>query len=201
MIAYIEGRLMRVWGGSALVLTAGGVGYEVALPVHTMQGLPACGGQVCLYTSLAVREDALELFGFATWEERQTFEVLVGISRVGARTALAILGTFRPDELRRLVAEDNVEMLTKVSGIGKKTAQHIFLELKYRLKTEAEPQAEVLAGGAPGALFRDALDALGNLGYGEAEAAPVLRGLLREDPSLDVTGLLRGALKLMAKGK
>lgn len=126
MIAYIEGRLAEVWGNACLVVTEGGVGYEVALPAHTLAALPGKGGSVALYTSLAVREDALELFGFASFEERQTFEVLVSISKVGARTALAILSIFRPDDLRRLVLEDDVLALTRVSGIGKKTAQHVF---------------------------------------------------------------------------
>ena len=96
MIAYIEGRLAEVWGNACLVVTEGGVGYEVALPAHTLAALPGKGGSVALYTSLAVREDALELFGFASFEERQTFEVLVSISKVGARTALAILSIFGP---------------------------------------------------------------------------------------------------------
>ena len=145
MIAYLEGRLAETWGNACLIVTEGGVGYEVALPAHTLAALPDRGEPLALYTSLAVREDALELFGFASFEERQTFEVLVSISKVGARTALAILSIFRPDDLRRLVLEDDVLALTRVSGIGKKTAQHVFLELKYKLKVEDVPQAAVLA--------------------------------------------------------
>ena len=106
----------------------------------------------------------MELFGFATFEERQTFEVLVSISKVGARTALGILSIFRPDDLRRVVFEDDVLALTRVSGIGK-TAEHVFLELKYKLKVEDAPQAAALTTGArPGSVFRDVLDGLGNLG-------------------------------------
>ena len=101
MIAYLEGRLAEIWGNACLIVTEGGVGYEVALPAHTLAALPGKGEHLTLYTSLAVREDALELFGFATFEERQTFEVLVSISKVGARTALGILSIFRPDDLRR----------------------------------------------------------------------------------------------------
>jgi len=120
MIAYLEGRLAEIWGNACLVVTQGGVGYEVALPAHTLAALPGRGEPLVLYTSLAVREDALELFGFATFEERQTFEVLVSISKVGARTALGILSIFRPDDLRRVVLEDDVLALTRVSGIGQK---------------------------------------------------------------------------------
>ena len=202
MIAYLEGRLGEVWGNSCLVITDAGVGYAVALPAHTFAALPAAGAPVTLYTFLCVREDALELFGFATFEERQTFETLLTISKVGARTALGILSTFRPAELRHLVQEDDVLALTQVSGIGKKTAQHIFLELKYKLKTDDAPEAVILApDGRPGSVFRDALAGLTNLGYSEGECAPLLRELLHDEPDLDVTGALRGALKALAKGK
>ena len=158
---------------------------------------------MAFYTSLAVREDALELFGFASFEERQTFEVLVSISKVGARTALGILSIFRPDDLRRLVLEDDVLALTRVSGIGKKTAEHIFLELKYKLKVDDAPQAAALVGSGvrPGSVFRDVLDGLGNLGYSEDACAPMVKKILLEEPDLDVTGALRAALKTLAKGK
>lgn len=202
MIAYIEGRLAETWGNACLIVTEGGMGYEVALPAHTLAALPARGGTVAVYTSLAVREDALELFGFATFEERQTFQVLVSISKVGARTALSILSIFRPDDLRRIVIEEDVPALTRVSGIGKKTAQHIFLELKYKLKVEDGPRAAALVSEVrPGSVFRDVLDGLANLGYAEEECAPLVRKLLHDEPDLDVTGALRAALKALARGK
>ena len=92
--------------------------------------------------------------------------------------------------------------LTRVSGIGKKTAQHIFLELKYKLKVEDLPAGMALAGGAaPGGVFRDALAGLGNLGYLEDEAAPVLKDVLKAEPDLDVAGALRAALKALARGR
>ncbi len=201
MIAYVEGRLAAVWGNSCLVVTQGGVGYEVALPGHTASSLPGKGEQVSLYTSLAVREDALELYGFATFEERQTFEVLLSISKVGARTALAILGIYGPDDLRRIVLEDDVQALTRVSGIGRKTAEHVFLELKYKLKVDDGPQAAVLvASGKPGSVFSDVLDGLVNLGYSRDACAPLVKKLLLEEPDLDVTGALRAALKNLARG-
>ncbi|MBQ3060323.1 MAG: Holliday junction branch migration protein RuvA [Desulfovibrio sp.] len=202
MIAYLEGRLAEKWGNSCLLVTEGGVGYEVALPAHTMAALPGRGEMLALHTSLMVREDALELFGFASFEERQTFEVLVSISKVGARTALSILSIFRPDDLRRLVMEEDVLALTRVSGIGKKTAQHVFLELKYKLKVDDAPQTAVLPGGArPGSVFRDVLDGLANLGYAEEESAPLVKKILQEEPDMDVSEALRAALKALARGK
>lgn len=192
----------KPWGNTCLILTAGGVGYEVALPTHTLAALPGKGEPVALFTSLAVREDALELFGFATFEERQTFEVLVSISKVGARTGLAILSVYRPEDLRRLVLEEDVLSLTRVSGIGKKTAQHIFLELKYKLSVDDAPQAAVLAAtGRPGSVYRDVLAGLANLGYAEEECAPLVKKILHAEPDLDVTGTLRAALKALAKGR
>ncbi len=201
MIGYLEGRLVQVWENNCLVITEGGVGYTVALTGNALASLPDTGGTVCLYTSLVVREDALELYGFISWDERQTFGVLVGISKVGAKTALAILTTFRPDDLRRLVVEEDITALTRVSGIGKKTAQHIFLELKYKLGGKGAGGAGKILSGGLSSAYRDALDALLNLGYQEDEAAPVVQQILREEPDLDVTALLRAALKQMAKGR
>ena len=101
MIAYIEGRLAEVCANACVVVTEGGVGYEVYLPQQTRLQLPERGGHVRFYICHIVREDAQELFGFETWDERQTFIVLTSISKVGARTALGILSAFRPDDLRR----------------------------------------------------------------------------------------------------
>ena len=115
---------------------------------------------------------------------------------------LGILSIFRPDDLRRVVFEDDVLALTRVSGIGKKTAEHVFLELKYKLKVEDAPQAAALTTGSrPGSVFRDVLDGLGNLGYEPDECAPLVKKLLHEEPDLDVTGALRATLKALAKGK
>jgi Holliday junction DNA helicase RuvA len=203
MIAYVEGRRAESAGNACVVVTAAGVGYEIFLPAHALAALPDKGGQVAFHTCFMVRQDAQELYGFPTWEERQTFLVLTSISKVGAKTALAVLSLFRPEDLRRIVLEDDVTALTRVSGIGKKTAQHVFLELKYKLKVEDLPQAAPLAarGARPGGVFRDALDGLGNLGYPEEEVAPVLRKVLRDEADLDVAGALRAALKELAKRK
>jgi Holliday junction DNA helicase RuvA len=165
--------------------------------------LPDKGGQAAFHTCFMVRQDAQELYGFPTWEERQTFLVLTSISKVGATTALAVLSLFRPEDLRRIVLEDDVLALTRVSGIGKKTAQHVFLELKYKLKVEDMPQAALLTGKGerPGGVYRDALDGLGSLGYAEEEVAPAVRKVLRDEPDLDVAGVLRATLKALAKRK
>ncbi len=199
MIAYVEGRLAEIAASSCVVATAGGVGYEVYLPAQSLAHLPECGKSVRFYTCLVVREDAQELFGFDSWEQRQTFIILMSISKVGARTALSILSTFRPDDLRRIVLEEDVLALTQVSGIGKKTAQHIFLELKYKLKVEDNAAAAVLSSCVPGRVFKDALTGLQGLGYTESEAVSVLKTVLHNEPDLDVSGALRAALKTLAR--
>ncbi|MBQ4615285.1 MAG: Holliday junction branch migration protein RuvA [Mailhella sp.] len=203
MLAYIEGRLLERAENSCVLVTAGGVGYEIFLPEHALASLPAQGGMASFFTSFIVREDAQELFGFPTWDERQTFALLRGINRVGARTALAILSQYRPDDLRRIVAEDDANALTRVPGIGKKTAQQIFLELKYKLK----PGDGSISFSAPSAaapantVYRDALTGLANLGYDEDMAGPLLKEALAADPDLSVGEALRAVLKAVGKGK
>ena len=199
MIAYLEGRLAETWEDACLLVTESGVGYEVGLPTHACAALPGRGGAVAFYICHVIREDAQELYGFATFEERQTFRVLLSISKVGARTALAVLSQFRPDELRRVAAEEDVTALTRVPGIGKKTAQHILLELKYKLKTAELPAA--LSAARPSTVFRDAVDGLLNLGYPEEECAALVRELLKESPDLDVGEVLRAALRTLGKGR
>ncbi len=198
MIAYIKGALLECREKSCVILTAGGVGYELALPAHTFSRLPARGVDVAFHTTLVVREDAMELFGFDTLAERQAFEILTAISRVGARTALAILSTYRPEDLRRVVADADVAALTRVAGIGQKTAQHILLELKYRLgQLQTAPATEA----APTPVFGDVLAAMLNLGYDEAECAPKIRMVLKEEPDLDVPAAIRQTLKALARSK
>lgn len=202
MLAFVRGELAESWGRSCIVITAAGAGYEIALPGHTFAALPPKGGQVAFYTSLSVREDALELFGFETFEERQAFGMLISISKVGPRAALGILSIMRPYELRQAVLEDNVPALTKVPGIGMKTAQHIFLELKYKIASAhmARP-VEKAAEGDASSVFADTLAALLNLGYAEEECAPHARRVLNAEPDLDVGSAIRLALKSIAGSK
>lgn len=199
MIAYIEGRLAQIWGSACVIITDGGLGYEVFVPAHTLASFPNIGDALQLFVRTEVREDAFELYGFASWDERQTFVTLRSISKVGAKTALAILSEFRPDDLRRLVLEDDVDGLTRVSGVGKKTAQHIFLELKYKLKVDNVPAASALSPDGSMRILPDVVAGLANLGYSESDASQVVKEVLHADPSLDTGGALRAALKVMLK--
>ena len=198
MIAFLEGRLDEVFNNVCLVLTQGGVGYAVSVPAHTRANLPKRGEQLRLYTSLVVREDAMELFGFATFEERQAFELLVTISKVGAKTALAVLSIFRPQDLQRIVADDDPMVLTQVPGIGKKTAQHVFLELKDKWKGQGTPLESGESTGA-GQMLRSVLDGLSSLGYAESESYPVVREILAKNADLDVSEVLKRSLKELSR--
>lgn len=200
MIAYVEGRIAEITENACVLITPGGVGYEVFLTTHLLSRLPGQGESMHFFTGTIVREDALELYGFESWDERETFFVLTSISRVGARTAMAILSVFRPDDLRRMVAEDDVLSLTRVSGIGKKTGQQIFLELKYKLKGDA------VAAPSKGALknsgvLADVVAGLVNLGYDEEEALQTAKGVLEAESDLDVSSALRASLKALARNR
>lgn len=200
MIGYIEGRLAETFERSCLVVTAGGVGYEIYTPASVLENLPARGETVSFFVTLVVREDALELYGFPTLAERRVFEILIGISKVGARTALAVLSLYGPADLRRVVDEGDETALMKVPGIGQKTGQHIFLELKYKLASIPGSVARSKSA-APAGVYSDAIGAMKNLGYEEEECAPIIREILKEEPDLDAGGVIRLALKTLAKGK
>ena len=203
MIAYIEGRIAERTENSAIIITDGGLGYEVFLTSRTLTSLPEKGGRVHFFASHIVREDAQEIFGFETWDERQTFELLITFNKIGARTAISILSQFSPDDLMRIVVEDDPTPLTVVSGIGKKTAQQIFLELKYKLKSDflnlssrsgAVSTSSMFGGG----VFKDAVAGLVGLQYDEQDAATAVSKVVKESPDIDVSSAIRAALKLLS---
>lgn len=201
MIAYIEGRLLARTETSCVVQTEGGVGYEISLTGPMLSSLPNKGDQVSFYINTIVREDALQLYGFSSWDDRETFNVLISISKLGPKTALAILSTFSPDDLRTLLMNEDANALTRVPGIGKKTAQHVFIELTYKLKVKAEHKSSTTLDQGASNVFRDTLAGLVNLGYAEEEARPVVEKVFHEEPDLDVSQGLRQALKTMARDK
>ncbi|WP_461209140.1 Holliday junction branch migration protein RuvA [Desulfocurvus sp. DL9XJH121] len=201
MIAFLAGTVAARTQGGCVVLTSGGVGYEVDMTSASAATLPKVGGEVELFVQTIVREDAIELYGFPTWDERVVFGLLLSINKLGPKTALAMLAVFTPDELRRLALGDDYMPLVQVPGIGKKSAQRIFLDLKYKLQDGAvspAPSLPSLDGRAVSA-FRDALAGLSNLGYEESETRSILEEVFNEQPDLDVGEALREALKRMAK--
>ncbi|TXF10893.1 Holliday junction branch migration protein RuvA [Pelomicrobium methylotrophicum] len=191
MIGRISGILVEKHPPMVLV-DAHGVGYEIDVPMSTFYQLPATGSQVTLFTHLVVREDAHQLFGFWTDGERRTFRQLLKIAGIGARTALAVLSGLSVQELSQAVASQDAGRLTKIPGIGKKTAERLLLELKDRFKAEAGA-AVVSAGVLPG---DDILNALLALGYNDREAQWAMGQL---DANLSVADGIRQALKLLSK--
>jgi Holliday junction DNA helicase RuvA len=171
MIGRIAGTLLEKSPPLVLV-DAGGVGYEVDVPMSTFYNLPAVGERIALLTHLVVREDAHQLFGFLTAEERATFRQLVRISGVGPRTALSILSGLSVGELADAVTRQETGRLVKVPGIGKKTAERLLLELKGKLGPEL---ARPAAAGSDA--HTDIAQALVALGYNEREAAAALKAL------------------------
>ena len=171
-----------------VVVDVGGVGYELDVPMSTFFNLPPTGETVTLHTHLVVREDAHALYGFGSGEERAAFRRLIRISGVGARTALAVLSGLSVAELAQAVAAQETGRLTRIPGIGKKTAERLLLELKGKL-------AESTARPAPGAAS-DVLNALLGLGYSEKEALAAIKRLA---PGVSVAEGIRAALKALAK--
>ena len=193
MIGRIHGTLVHVNPPDILV-DAHGVGYEISVPMSTLYDLPPAGQPVTLVTHLVVREDAQLLYGFLTEGERTAFRALIKVSGIGPRMALAVLSGLSVDDLSRAVSEQETGRLTRVPGVGKKTAERLLLELKGKLAPVAEAAQ---SGGA--ALFSssdDILRALVALGYSEKESAAAV-GRLPED--ISVKDGIRQALKGLGK--
>ena len=187
MIGRLTGKLVAKHPPQVMV-DCNGVAYEVDVPMSTFYSLPATGEPVTLHTHFAVREDAQALYGFSTLEERSAFRQLIRIAGVGARTALSVLSGLSVAELSQAVTMQDAARLTKIPGIGKKTAERLLLELKGKL-AEARPAGTTAAGA-------DVLNALLALGYNDKEALAATRGLA---PGLSVAEGIRAALKTLAK--
>ena len=196
MIGRITGTLLEK-NPPQILVDAGGIGYEIDVPMSTFYNLPNLGEKVVLVTHLVVREDAHLLFGFLSDGERAAFRQLVKISGIGARTALAVLSGLSVNELAQAVVLQESGRLTKIPGIGKKTAERLLLELKGKLSASGTGSTKVDAGGtAAPDNASDILNALLALGYNEREAHSAMKGLAAET---GVSDGIRQALKLLAK--
>lgn len=188
----------------ALLVDVGGVGYELEAPMSTFYELPAVGAQVSLFTHMVVREDAQLLYGFAREAERRLFRVLLKISGVGPRMALAILSGMSADEFARCIEHDDTTALTRLPGVGKKTAQRLVVEMRDRL-AEGDLNAALASAPAPASAASgegddavgDATSALVALGYRPAEASRMVRPFTSE--GLDTEDLIRRALQAVAQ--
>jgi holliday junction DNA helicase RuvA len=193
MIGRISGTLIEK-NPPQVVVDASGVGYEIDVPMSTFYVLPRTGEKVALFTHLVVREDAHLLFGFATESERTTFRTLLKVSGVGPKVALAVLSGMSVNDLAEAVATQESGRLTKVPGIGKKTAERLLLELKDKLKVDVRI---AVGGAAPAASSAaDVLNALLGLGYSEREALQAVKSLPKD---VSVSDGIRQALKILSK--
>lgn len=201
MYAFIEGQVVEKTNNN-LVLLTGGVGYLLNCPMSTLSAAPKTGDTMRCHTFLSVREDAMELYGFATKEEKQLFLLLTGVTGVGAKMALALLSTLSVHDLRLAIIMEDDKTLARAPGVGKKIAQRIALELKDKLgQFESSGGGQSIAAAAsavPVAAdnFAQAMAALTGLGYTPGEAREALQRIDNKEAPADE--LLRLALRSMA---
>lgn len=202
MIAFLKGIPIHQDEGKAIIMTEGGVGYEVFLTRQCLSELPIRKEEVMIYVYTHVRDDALVLYGFSTMEEKETFVVLIGVSGIGPKLALAILSGLAPEDICRAVSTDDTSLLTRLPGVGKRTAERICLELKDKISfipagnksqltdtTEFSPEVDTR---------RDVISALVNLGYSRPGSEEVVCRLIKADHDSGLESfedLLRKALK------
>jgi Holliday junction DNA helicase RuvA len=197
MIAAITGTLATTGNDGVTIATAGGVTYEVAVPLGVVERLPAVGTEVTLQTVLVVREDGWSLFGFDEIQERTVFQRLLGATGVGPRLALAMVSTLSGARVVRAIKESDLATLSTVPGVGKKTAERIVVELRDRLGDISAPGAPPV----PGAPAEQAVQALTNLGYSTVDADRAVRAVLAETQDGKPVDLIRGALQLLTTSK
>lgn len=197
MIAYLRGTV-RLCSPGQVVLEVSGVGYRLLVPASTEGRLPGKGEAVALHTHLHVREDALSLFGFSTPAELELFQLLLGVSGIGPRTALGMVGATTPDTFYQALLNQDVAYFTRLPGVGKKTAQKLVLELREKVGGQPPefPPGDTAVLGEIGQV----MEALMALGYTRAESAAVAGQVMKDGPpGSSIDELVRRALRAMAR--
>jgi len=199
MIAQLKG-VLESKAPSEIIVDVGGVGYQLSIPLSTYYQLPETGESLLLRTHTHVREDAIQIFGFMTSLEKELFKLLISVSKVGPKIALAILSGLDGESLRSAIGTNDVERLSSVPGVGKKTAERICMELKDKIPRETdEVRGGLLRGSAllEECPYKDALAALMHLGYKRGEVAEVIQGLASDVEGHSVEELIRESLRLL----
>jgi Holliday junction DNA helicase RuvA len=197
MIGHLRGALLEKHPNVVLV-EAGGVGYEVSIPVSTYTALPEPGAQVSLRIHTHVREDAIQLYGFAAAAEKALFERLISVSGIGPKLAITILSGLAAAELAEAIRGGSVERLVRIPGVGKKTAERMVLELRDKLDLGVAPAAAKAVVAAPlDEAARDAVSALVNMGSKPAAAEEAVRKARAAEPEAGFEALFRRALGLV----
>src|SRR5918997_45318 len=206
MIAHLSGTLLAKHATSVIV-DVGGVGYEVTIPVTTFYDLGETNAPVRLQIYTHVREEALQLFGFRTLRERELFTLLISVSGIGPKSAVAMLSGMSADEIVTAIRQSNFARITSIPGVGRKTAERLVIELRDKMAALSGPALEeqVGAGGAAAAqsedaLREDTLAALLQLGFPKPAAEKALNGAMQEGGDLSVETLLRRSLRQLSKG-
>ena len=203
MYSYIKGELVEV-SEEAIVVDNQGIGYNIRVPGSILDSLEGIGQEVKIYTYTYVREDIMQLYGFLTRDDLNIFKLLIGVSGIGPKGALAILSVMTPDDLRFAVLGEDDKTIAKAPGIGKKSAQRLIIELKdkmdlneaFALKTEHEAVRQT-EGSPKSTVKNEAVQALVALGYSSAEAMRAIKGVEITDETT-VEEVLKAALKQMA---
>jgi Holliday junction DNA helicase RuvA len=196
MIAYLRGKLLTKHPNQAIVET-GGVGYDVTISVPTFSDLPAIGAEVALYIHTHVREDQIALYGFLRPSEKLLFEKLITVSGIGPKLAITILSGMAADEMVGAIRGNDIARLTRIPGIGKKTAERMVLELRDKLPEALPSSAPAIS--SLNATEEDVLSALVNLGYQRAAAEKALEVVTKNGKSGSFDALFRDALAALSK--
>ncbi len=198
MIAHLKGQLIQK-SPVSLVVDVQGVGYEVFIPLTVYYELPECGTTVSLYIHTRIREDSLKLFGFIKEADKQMFELLIRISKVGPKIALAFLSGMTGQDLTQAVFNDDISTLSASPGVGRKTAERLALELKDKLlELNLQPETATASNTPGNGLKDDAVSALVNLGYKKAQAEQALRKVWRDEAKPSLEELIRDSLNCLS---
>src|SRR5919107_1460658 len=206
MIAHLSGTLLAKHATSVIV-DVGGVGYEVTIPVTTFYDLGETNAPVRLQIYTHVREEALQLFGFRTLRERELFTLLISVSGIGPKSAVAMLSGMSADEIVTAIRQSNFARITSIPGVGRKTAERLVIELRDKMAALSSPalEEEISAGGSAAAqsedaLREDTLAALLQLGFPRPAAEKAITNSIQEGGELSVETLLRRSLRQLSKG-
>jgi len=196
MIAHLRGKLLAKHPNQAIVETAG-VGYDVTISVPTFSDLPALGAEVALYIHTHVREDLIALYGFLRPSEKRLFEKLITVSGIGPKLAITILSGMAADEMVGAIRGNDVARLTRIPGIGKKTAERMVLELRDKLPEPGMPSTPAVS--TMSGMEEDVLSALMNLGYQRAAAEKALSVVVKHNKDGPFDAMFREALSALSK--
>jgi len=197
MISYVQGKL-AVKTPTHIVVETGGLGFQISIPLSTYESLGEPGEDVRILSHLHVREDALQLFGFATEREKQLFLMLISVTGIGPKVAQGILSGISVTEFESAVRNQDVQSLIKVPGVGKKTAERLVLELRDKIGEIKPGEKEAAFVGRP-SFFEEATLALVSLGYKRPQAQEAIQAVVRHQPTLSIEEVIRKALQRISR--